>query len=243
MSGEYVVEGYWDGGYADGDVAKPPFDVSQTIISQFANSPTIVQMCKNMQEYIRPDVDLQNFYDFVWNIETAQGFGLDILGRIVDISRLLKVPGTADNFGFSEGMDYQPFGQAPFYNGPPASTVYSLSDDAYRTLILMKALLNISDSSAASINHLLQNMFAGRGRCYVSDTGDMQIRLVFEFNLTPYEVAILTQSNAVPRPAGVLAQVMQVDIYNTFGFSESLDGQPFGSGVFFNPVTGLVTAN
>ena len=218
-------------------------NVEQTIVSQYANSPTLVQLIENMNGYIDPQADFDAFYDFVWNIETAQAWGLDILGRIVNVSRQLNIPGAVLNFGFKEGVNYQPFGQAPLYAGTPASTVYSLSDDAYRTLILMKALLNISNNTAPAINQLLKNLFAGRGRCYVTDTGQMQIRFVFEFALFPYEIAILTQSNAVPRPAAVLAQVMQLDLPNTFGFKEGQVFQAFGHGVLFNSSTGLVNAS
>jgi len=218
-------------------------NVEQTIISQYANSATIVQLIQSMNGYIDPATDFAAFYDYVWNVETAQGFGLDILGRIVNIGRQLTIPANIKYFGFNEGIDYLPFDQAPFYNGVPESDVYTLADDAYRTLILMKALLNISNSSAPSINRLLQNMFKGRGRCYVTDVGNMRIRFVFEFALLPYEVAILTKSTAVPRPAAVLAEVMQIDLSTTFGFSEAGDAQPFDSGVFYNPASNLVTAN
>ncbi|MDB5777620.1 MAG: hypothetical protein JWP38_3753 [Herbaspirillum sp.] len=217
-------------------------NVEQTIISQYANSPTLVQLIKNMNGYIDPQSDFDNFYSFVWNIQTAQAWGLDILGRIVNVPRQLQIPAVVTSFGFKEGVGCQPFGQAPFYAGPPGSNTYLLTDDAYRTLILMKALLNISNSSAPSINQLLNNLFAGRGRCYVADTGQMQLRFVFEFNLAPFEIAILTQSNAVPRPAAVQAQVMQIDIAHTFGFSEG-GLQPFGQGTFFNPTIGLINAN
>jgi hypothetical protein len=218
-------------------------NVSQTLASQYANSPTLLKLVSNMDAYIDPQADLNNFYSYVWNVKTAQGFGLDILGRIVNVSRQLKIPAAVVNFGYKEGLNYQPFGQSPFYAGPPASNTYLLTDDAYRTLILMKALLNISNSTAPAINQMLKNLFAGRGRCYVTDTGQMQIRFVFEFELLPYELAILTQSNAVPRPASVSAQVMQLDLPGTFGFSEAKGLQPFGSGVFFNYSTGLINAN
>ena len=218
-------------------------NVEQTIVSQYANSPTLVQLIENMNGYVDSQADFDAFYDFVWNIETAQAWGLDILGRIVNVSRQINIPGAVLNFGFKEGVNYQPFGQAPLYAGTPASTVYNLSDDAYRTLILMKALLNISNNTAPAINQMLKNLFAGRGRCYVTDTGQMQIRFVFEFPLFPYEIAILTQSNAVPRPAAVLAQVMQLDLPNTFGFKEGQVFQTFGHGVLFNSSTGLVNAS
>lgn len=217
----------------------------KTIISQYANSPTIVALVDFMEQDIDPSADLDAFYDFVWNVMTARGFGLDVWGKIVNIGRQLNIPGTLINFGFSEANPsspmLQPFGQAPFYDGPVASTVYTLADDAYRTLILAKALANISDCTAPSLNRLLQVLFAGRGRVYVQDTGQMQMRYVFEFSLQPFEVAIITQSGAIARPAAVLAQSLVVDVPGTFGFSEAGIYQPFGQGTFFS-TSGLQNA-
>ncbi len=218
-------------------------NVRQTVISQYGNSVTLLQLIDNMNGYIDPATDFDNFYNLVWNVSTAVNFGLDIWGKIVNVSRNLNIPGTVSNFGFKEGVNYQPFGQAPLYNGPGASTVYRLSDDAYRTLILVKALANICNCSAPSLNQLLRNLFAGRGRCYVNDYGNMQMRYMFEFALTPYEFAILTQSNAIPRPAAVSATVVQFDVPTMFGFKEAGDYKPFGSGVFFNPATEVANAS
>lgn len=215
-----------------------------TIISQYANSPIILALVDFMEEDINPDVDIDAFYDYVWNVMTAQGFGLDIWGRIVNIGRELNIPGALTVFGFhtTPTESFQPFGQAPFYDGnPPATTVYRLGDDAYRTLILAKAMANISDCSAPSINRILNVLFEGRGKTYVADTGGMRIRYVFEFQLTPAEWAIVTQSGALARPAAVLAQALTVDAPNTFGFQEAGIYQPFNQGVFFN-ANGLANA-
>ena len=58
----------------------------QTIISQYVQSPTILQMLDNVNQWISPDVDFYNFQNWIWNIDTARGFGLDILGRILGIT-------------------------------------------------------------------------------------------------------------------------------------------------------------
>lgn len=206
-------------------------NVEQTIISQYSSSATIVSLIRDMDEWIDPRADIDNFYNFVWNVETAQGFGLDIWGRIVDIGRDLLIPGSNNYFGFDEALPGSyPFGDQPFYNGtPPASETYSLQDDAYRKLILVKALANISATVPPAINQLLQNLFAGRGRCYALDLGGMAMRYTFEFLLTPYEFAIMTQSGALPRPAGVGAILIHLD-FPTFGFADGF--APFGQGTF-----------
>lgn len=213
-------------------------NVEQTIISQYGTSATITHLVKNINAYIDPRADLDTFYNFVWDVTTAQGFGLDGWGRIVNISRELKIPTVTDFFGFQDGTnDYQPFGQAPFFDGTPAATqTYLLADDAYRKLILVKALANISSTDARTLNQLLQNLFVDRGRCYVNDLGGMQLRYTFEFLLTNFEFAIISQSGALPRPAGVNAILININA-PVFGFSEAGTGSaaPFGQAPFIQP--------
>lgn len=208
--------------------------VERTIISQYANSATIVQLVRNMNTYLDPRADFDAFFDYVWNVESAQGFGLDIWGRIVGISRELVIPAAPLYFGFKDALPGSyPFDDQPFYDGTASATqTYLLADDAYRQLILVKALANILATNAPSLNQLLQNMFAGRGRCYVNDLGGMALRYTFEFDLAPYEFAIMTQSGALPRPAGVNASLFQSAL-PLFGFSEAgVSAAPFGQGVF-----------
>lgn len=210
-------------------------NVEQTILSQYANSPTIVQLIQNMNQYIDQTANIDAFYNLVWNVDTAQGYGLDIWGRIVDVSRELQINAATTYFGFQDGVnDYSPFGVSPFYAGPAATSTYTLSDDAYRTLILAKALTNISATTSPAINQLLRNLFPNRGRCYVNDLGGMAMRYTFEFYLQPYEVAIVTSSGVLPHGAGVSVSVLQIDIPNTFGFNGS-GLQPFGSGSLYSP--------
>ena len=236
----------------------------------------LLQLIRNMNAYIDPRADLQAFYDNVWNIETAVGFGLDIWGRIVGVSRDIEIGLDQSYFGFHDGalfigqgdiidnsghnivddqgsqliwqdeeaydrnFSYFPFGEQPFYDGAKVTGTYEMSDEAYRKLILTKALANISVTTAPSINQILQNLFAGRGRCYVNDQGNMQMRYTFEFDLEPWELSIMTKSKILPRPAGVLITVLVLDS-NWFGFQGSEGAYPFNEGTFFNQSLVYVT--
>lgn len=195
-----------------------PFDPDVTVISQYANSPTILRLVENMGQYLDPRANLEAFYNYVWNVDTAIGFGLDIWGAIVGVSRLLAIANTdAEYFGFENGssgpFDWQNFvgpsglGGAPFSRGAADTQAYLLPDDAYRTLILTKALSNIVATTAPALNALLLMLFPGRGKVYVEDNGSMTMTFVFEFSLSPVEYAILTQSGALPHPAGVTVNV------------------------------------
>jgi hypothetical protein len=207
-------------------------DVEQTIISQYGTSPTISQLIRNMNENIDPRANFDEFFDYVWNINTAKGFGLDDWGKIVGISRDIQLIGTSVPFGFSQSVGCYPFNEGTFYTQGD-TFVYTLADDSYRTLILTKAMSNISASTSRAFNQLLQNLFVGRGRAYVNDLGNMQMRYVFEFYLTAAEFAIISQGNAMPRPAGVGYYVMQIPTPHIFGFSQmSPSVAPFNQGVF-----------
>ncbi len=191
-----------------GDI--PAFDFWTTVISQYANSSIITQLIGNFFQYIDPTSNLASFFDLMWNVDTAQGYGLDVWGRIVGVIRTINLPNAGRYLGFEEqSVTIDPFNQSPFYAGVPLTTSYQLSDDAFRILIYAKALANISNGSIPSINQLLLNLFPGRGNCYVTDGLNMSMTYTFTFALTSTEVAIITQSGILPKSTGVSATVVQ----------------------------------
>lgn len=96
-------------------------DVSQTIISQYANSTTMVELIERMNDAIDPSVDFETMRAFCLDVDTAQGFGLDIIGKIVGVGRSLRIPSTENFFGFREGNTVSEpvyYGAEPvFYGG------------------------------------------------------------------------------------------------------------------------------
>lgn len=188
---------------------------SDTIISQYANSPTLVQLIVNLNQYIDPNANLDQFYDLIWNVDTAIGYGLDVWGRIVGVGRVLQVA-SGIYFGFAEAGDAtseSPFNSGgPFYSGGATTGNFALSDDAFRLLIFAKALSNITNGSIPAINQILLNLFPNRGNAWVTDGQNMTMTYTFHFSpiLSPVEFAIVSQSGVLPKPVGVSATVVQV---------------------------------
>ena len=190
---------------------------TDTIMSQFSNSPTITQLITNFNTYIDPEANINAFYNMLWNVNTAVGYGLDVWGRIVGVGRVLQIP-TSAYFGMEgpSGASGLPFDQAIFYSGQPLTTNYALLDDPYRTLILAKALFNISDGTISSINQILINLFGPTGllpvagNSYCTDGLNMTMTYTFGSTLDPVQTAIVYQSGVLPRPAGVAATVVQL---------------------------------
>lgn len=233
-------------------------------MKQYAASPVIQKLIEDRDSYFSTPWQDQ-FYDMIWNVDTAQGIGLDIWGRIVVIGRNVQIDTTDPTFGYYEawagsgsspsvpgpviinslafvmidptpaGTDDRitPFDDAPFYEIQSTGTV-TLSDSAYRQLILAKALANISDCSIPSLNKALRYLFSGSEtrRCYVTTNNLMDVSFIFEFPLTPVEKTLAIHAGVIPRPAGVKLSIVQADPSGTFGFAEAGMWQPFDQGVF-----------
>lgn len=191
----------------------PTFDVWSTVIAQYANSPILTGMIESFNAAMDLTVPLENFYDLVWNVATAQGWGLDVWGRIVGVQRAIRIPGNVEFFGFEEATgSWTGFDSGGgFYSGGSITDNYILSDDDFRKLILAKAAGNISDGSIVSVNNILMTLFRNRpGSCYVVDGLDMSLTYTFHFPLTPAELAIVSQLDVLPSAAGVIVNVQQL---------------------------------
>lgn len=186
----------------DSGYAPPFFDARQTVLSQYANSPVLLSLIDALSGAIDLQQSIDNFYDTVWNIDTALGFGLDIWGRILGVSRALYVS-TGKYLGFNTDTSAQVFGAGIFFSGVKLTANYALTDAAYRNVLYAKAALNITDSSISSINAILMALFSEYGNCYVRDNEDMTMTFVFGAPPSKVDYAIITQSGVLPKPAGV----------------------------------------
>lgn len=231
-----------------------------TVQKQYSNSTTLLELLASYDQWVDLTQFTAQFLSYVWDIQTAQDFGLDIWGRILGQSRYIQIAQTpGDNFGFdigaTPGTNWKPWSVAPFYGGQAAGTVsFALADDFYRKLLLVKAASNIASSDCPSINALMRSMFGDRGKCYVGYDIDnpMHIGYHFEFTPTPVERSII-ESGLFPQPAGTIAEYIYGDstTYGFFGFAGGNTGAnpafvtPFNGGPFYQPgaVTGAMLDN
>lgn len=183
----------------------------QTIISQFSSAPSLLQLIDNFNQYFNTRANIDSFYANIWNIDTATKYGLTVWGNIVGVTNVVQIPVSTPYFGFLSNIEFgaKGFNQAPFWNGVGSLLQnFTLSDDDFRTLILAKALSNITNGSIPAINQILLNLFPSRGNCYVTDGQDMTMTYTFDFALSTVELAIVTQTGVLPKPVGVFAAVV-----------------------------------
>jgi hypothetical protein len=151
-----------------GDI--PDFNIWDTVLSQYANSLVITTLIQDFFYATDQTYNFQQWFDLVFNIMTAQGWGLDVWGRILGIGRDLEIL-VEDFFGFKEALPGSlTFSQGAFFAGKAEdSMVYPLADPVYLRLLLAKAAFNITDGSIPSINRIMMNLFPGRGNAFVED--------------------------------------------------------------------------
>lgn len=180
------------------------------MISQYANSPKFVSLVNGLTGIFSNAQTLQDWYNVVFNLKTASGYGLDIWGVILNQGRLFyyKDPISGDT-------------ESVYLKG--AQTVDGVSyteeqiEEIYRQVLFLKAMSNITNATLASLNQMLQFYYQGRGRVYVIEYGTMEIRYVFEFYVSKLEKAIFT-SEVMPKPTGVLASFEYIPPHEYFGF-------------------------
>lgn len=187
----------------------PSFDPWVPIISQYKNSPRIDAMILAFNSAMDQTANIQSLYDLIWNVETAQGYGLDVWGRIVGVSRTVQFPRATDiPIGFEEaGGSWVGFGQGAFFTGGSTSSNFVLSDSDFRTLIFAKAAGNISDGSILSVNQILLTLFPHRGACFVADNQNMTLTYTFKFILNVIEIAIVQSSGVLPSATGITVNI------------------------------------
>jgi hypothetical protein len=214
-----------------------PFNIWDTVASQYANSPILTTLITNFAGYVDPTANIDNFFDLIFNVDSAIGYGLDVWGRIVGVARTITIFQPFPHFGFEEAGDAMGFNQAPFWSGGFTTVNFTLDDLTYRRLILTKAFANISQCSIPMLNQMLLTLFPHRGNCFVTEGGQfgpwfgfeeatdglgfnqapfysgqiaprMVMTYTFNFALSPVELAIVQASGVLPKPTGVKAYVV-----------------------------------
>lgn len=211
-------------------------NIKETIMSQYANSPVILALIGGLNDVIDPQYFIDDFYEYVYRLSSARGFGLDIWAEKVGVSRNAPIADpNATTFGYqtvpTQEPKFTPFNVAPFSDGG-AFASFKLSDDDLRKLIIVKAATNILYATAWNINAFLLMIFEGK-RAYYNIIGHMSAEYVFEFSLNIFERLVVYTLDMLPKPCGVGISYREVDVDFTFGFNGS-ELSNFNNGVFFN---------
>jgi len=185
-------------------------NIDAVLMSQYAQSPVLTALIDYFAQYFDQSANWNNFYQYVWNIDTAQFWGLDFWGKVLGVSRYLTIPVTATYLGF-EGSggtaSGAQFDVGVFFDGATATQTYALLDTDYRTLLYAKAFANICRCCIPVLNQLMRMLFSAYGDAYCLDNGNMSMTWYMGFKPTSVQLAIVQQSGVLPHPTGVAVTV------------------------------------
>lgn len=177
-----------------------------------------------------------------FDVDNAYGDRLDIVGKIVGVSRIVPsiIPKLA--FGFSDNSDARGFDSkfSPVADTAPFASKFSpdytdlvLDDPNYYLFIKAKIAKNFGSPYLVDVNNIsiqdaVNTLFDGAA--YVVDNYNMSINLYVspEYNID-FLKAILS-IGLLPKPQGVrYAKISQAYIDDGFSFSSNQNGKGFGS--------------
>lgn len=184
------------------------FDYSLSVLQQFKNAPTMNYLLSGFADMLH--IGRTELINKLVNIDQAEGAQLDVIGKWVGASRKVFFNSVEEfDFGFDDVSFYGFDGSGGTFDIKTINTYLNLTDNAFRTLIKMKAYSNISNCSIYDLNFMLSNIFNGRGLCYVRQTGTFEITFYFGFSLTSYEINLI-KNRFIPVPAGFAVNIAYI---------------------------------
>lgn len=194
-------------------------DLLQAILWQYNDAARLISVLSQKSEWYEENQRdfWSSWYDDVFNLQTANDFGLAVWARILNVPLVASVPATEDRpvFGFD------PY-NLNFYNGNfgrDTSGVVSLTTEQKRLVLRLRYFQLISNGTVPEINAFLRLLFGGAGAAYVLDSYDMSYAVyVFDFVPPTSVLFVLEQFDLLPRPAGVGSTVL-VAPGESFGFA------------------------
>lgn len=150
-----------------------------------------------------------------FNLETAIGAQLDVLGLWIGQSRKIDNILIVGFFGFSEVSTGLPdglqetfgelgdasIGGSWFSLGQADSGSTILADPAYLTILKAKIVKNQWDGTISGMEQAL--FFIVGVECSINDAGNLTLQINVPLPITPLEEALLESLDLIPRPAGV----------------------------------------
>lgn len=194
------------------DIFQNDINLIQNIIWQYENAESLKSLIVQKNKWY--DENLKAFWkkivDEFLNIQTAEDWGLNLWGKILDVKRTYNVNGT----------------------------LTTLSKELFRRLILGKLQLIRSNGTVPEINKYLNFIFSpyvneNSFAATVRDNLDMSVVYVLNFEPTDEELALIYSRDFLPTPAGVEDKVYILDEENIFGFYDT-GFQPWGQAPFWD---------
>lgn len=205
-------------------------DLMRAILWQYTDAARLIALLQAKQDWYDENQTAfwQNWYDDVFNLQTANDFGLSVWAIILGLPLAVAPDDSAgqDIFGFAAD-DFN------FNHGNFASdgAQIILTTEQKRLVLRLRYYQLTTRHSVTQANAIMAAVF-GPGEVYVVDSLLMKIRYVFAAAPSPQVQFILTNYDLLPRPAGVKADYIVQGEADGFGFGAFHEN--FNNGNFYH---------
>jgi len=178
-------------------------NVPDRIYAQYRNKPKAVAWF-DIARRLGGDLDaaaqaVRRSYD----IDTAEGEALDVIGRIVVVPRsfLADVPMSPGLFALTDGDE---FGDTEAMFSPlTINQDQELADELYRIVIRAKTIKNTGDATIENILYGMNLLLPNAQVLRVADGENMTFSIEFYGEISSLERFALLNATLVPKPQGV----------------------------------------
>ncbi|MGV2811707.1 DUF2612 domain-containing protein [Enterobacter cancerogenus] len=155
------------------------------------------------------------------NIDSAVGYSLDIIGKIVGQSRILTGAVAREFFAFldkspTQGFQRQASGGSPWYrHGDAIASTATLTDSEYRAVIRARCIKNFSRCTLDSVEQACEKLF-GRNRYSVGIIGPCHWEITTT-DADPFILFCAKELDVLPRSSGMLYTFVESEVKNGNG--------------------------
>ena len=205
------------------------------LIFQYRDKPKARAHIEALLERYDEVYELLNSIPVQYDIDNAVGEQLDVLGRILGISRTVPYAVPKMYFGFTDNPNALTFSRRLKTTGtkPPfkrkseqTHTSGELNDYQYRIFLKAKAIKNnakaymIDEDESLSLQNAVDFLF--ENAAYVLDNQDMSLSIYIDVSYDLSLLQYIKQLDLIPRPQGVqIKTYLYYEDGNTFGFTNN----------------------
>lgn len=203
---------------------------SDLLITQYKNKPKAKAHIEALISGYEDIYNTINSFFKVLDVDIAVGKQLDIIGKILGISRETDFPTKRRYFGFANNKNSYQFNNNnltmyPFYKGESLKESGTLDDITFRVFIKAKIIKNnvkatmIDEDKKLSLQDVADFLF--NSKAYIIDNYNMSVGVYIDNTYDTNLLQYLKNAKLIPKPQGVgIRSIVSYKDGNTFGFRD-----------------------
>lgn len=204
-------------------------NLMRTVLWQYENAPKLKSLIQSEQDWANENVTefWENWFRDVFNLKTANDFGLIVWSRILDVPLIINRPRRTGGSVFGFGRNHKNFSNGNFGRGRTRDI--EVTTEQARKILLLRWFQLTSRPTISNTNEALEIVF-GAGAAYAQDSLDMSNQFFMFTEKPDYQtIDMLKNTDLLPRPATIGSTVI---IKPRAGFGFGRNHLNFGNGNF-----------